>query len=89
MNYKTEYEQKKVKDSFSFYNPSITYMRVTDVLLYLKKNIWCKQYELITTEGKAIEGNFFMCVDLAEKIGAIAFRFMEAHVNQYIVNIEN
>lgn len=88
MNYKAEYERKKVKEPFSFGIPATSYMRVTDVLLYLKKNIWCKQYELITTEGKAIEGNFFMCVDLAEKLGAIAFRYMEAHVNQYLVNTE-
>ncbi len=88
MNFQIEYERKqKIKEPiFSFKNPITSYMKVTDVLLYLNKNVWCTQYELVNSDGTRVEGNYFKCVDLAEKLGAIEFRYMEAHVNQYLIN---
>jgi hypothetical protein len=80
-------ETTTIKPTFTFEKPIGAYMRVADVLKYLQKNVWCTQYQLITTEGTAIDGNFFKCGDLADMLGERVFRSLECYVNQHWVNV--
>ena len=62
--------------------PSYTsYMTVEDTLRYLgKRALPLRQYIIGDNPN-----HFFKCNDLKEKIGAVKFRSMECHVNQYLV----
>lgn len=59
-----------------------SFMKVEDVLRYLKKNVLAlPQYKL---DGVS-ENHFFKCTDVSEKIGAQLFRVMECDVVQFVI----
>jgi len=88
-NFKAEYERKKqLKEPlFSFTKPVTSYMKVSEVLTYLKRNLGCVQYQLIEKGGKVIEGNFFKCEDIKKKMTVQEFRSMECEITQHLVNV--
>lgn len=62
----------------------VSYMKVEDVLRYLKKNVLALvQYKI----GK-FENHFFKCTDVEQKIGAREFRVMECEVTQFMVEVK-
>lgn len=64
----------------AFGKPMSSFMKVEDVLRYIKKNaLAIYQYK---AEGN--DGHFFKCSDLETKIGKSEFRVMECEVVQYL-----
>ncbi len=63
-----------------------SFMKVEDVLRYVKKNaLALNQYKA----AKGFDNHFFRCDDVKKKIGEQLFRVMECDVVQYLFEVKN
>lgn len=82
MQYST-YTKDRVLPKIEIIKTHTSYMKVEDVLRYLQiinKTLPINQYKI----GE-FKNNFFKCADVAGRIGDVAFRSMEVHVTQFLI----
>ena len=62
-----------------------SFMKVEDVLRYIKKNALALPQYKLEGNGKISDCHYFKCTEVAEKIGAQLFRVMECDVVQFVI----